>query len=321
MSGLREWLDTLLGVAPETPQRLLATAITILAVILIRALILRLVNRRVDSARALYRWRKTVSYIAFGIALAITMRVWIPSLQGVSTFLGLLSAGLAIALRDPIVNLAGWAFILWRKPFEVGDRIQIGSHAGDVIDVRIFQFTLMEIGNWVGVDQSTGRVIHVPNGKVFTEATANYNKGFQHIWNEIPVLVTFESDWEKAKAILTEIANRCAENLSTTAQQRLREAAQKYMIFYSKLTPVVYTSVQDSGILLTIRYLTAPRHRRDSSEEIWEAILREIAQHDDIDFAYPTQRYFQNPTEGKPGMQLDVKSGPQPSATPEAQRD
>ncbi len=320
MSGLREWLHTLLDVVPETPQRLLATAITILAVVLIRALTLRVVNQRVESARALYRWRKTVSYIAFGIALAIVMRVWIPSLQGVSTFLGLLSAGLAIALRDPIVNLAGWAFILWRKPFGVGDRIQIGNHAGDVIDVRIFQFTLMEIGNWVGVDQSTGRVIHVPNGKVFTEATANYNKGFQHIWNEIPVLVTFESDWEKAKAILTEIAHRCAENLSTTAQQHLRESAQKYMIFYSKLTPVVYTSVLDSGILLTIRYLTAPRNRRDSNQEIWEAILREFAHCDDIDFAYPTQRFFHSPTEGKPGMQSEVEAGPQPSATPEAPR-
>ena len=316
MSELREWLNTLLGVVPETPQRLLATAVTILAVVLIRALTLRVVNQRVESARALYRWRKTVSYIAFGIALAIVMRVWIPSLQGVSTFLGLLSAGLAIALRDPIVNLAGWAFILWRKPFGVGDRIQIGNHAGDVIDVRIFQFTLMEIGNWVGVDQSTGRVIHVPNGKVFTEATANYNKGFQHIWNEIPVLVTFESDWEKAKAILTEIANRCAENLSTTAQQHLRESAQKYMIFYTKLTPVVYTSAVDSGILLTIRYLTAPRNRRDSSQEIWEAILREFAHCDDIDFAYPTQRFFHNPTEGKPGMQPAVEAGPQPSAKP-----
>ena len=45
------------------------------------------------------------------------------------------------------------------------------------------------------------------------------------------MLVTFESNWEKAKLMLTEIANRCTENLSTTAQQRLRKAAQKYMIF------------------------------------------------------------------------------------------
>ena len=321
MTLLREWLYSLLGAAPETTQRLFATLVTILAVILIRALTLRVVNQRVEDARALYRWRKTVSYIAFGVAVAIAMRVWFPGLQGVSTFLGLLSAGLAIALRDPIVNLVGWAFILWRKPFEVGDRIQIGSHAGDVIDVRIFQFTLMEIGNWVDADQSTGRVIHVPNGKVFTDTTANYTKGFQHIWNEIPVLVTFESNWEKAKAILTEIANRCAENLSTTAQQRLRKAAQKYMIFYSKLTPVVYTSVMDCGVLLTIRYLTAPRQRRGSSEAIWEEILREFARCDDIDFAYPTQRFYQNPIEGKPGRQPEVEAEPRPSATPAAPGD
>jgi small-conductance mechanosensitive channel len=307
MIELRESLYTLLGAAPETTRRLLATLATILVVILIRAVTLRVVNRRVEDARALYRWRKTISYIAFGIALAIAMRVWFPGLKGVSTFLGLLSAGLAIALRDPIVNLAGWAFILWRKPFAVGDRIQIGDHAGDVIDVRIFQFTLMEIGNWVAADQSTGRVIHVPNGKVFTDATANYATGFQHIWNEIPVLVTFESDWEKAKVLLTEIANRCAESLSTTAQQRLRKAARKYMIFYSKLTPVVYTSVMDCGVLLTIRYLTAPRQRRGSSEAIWEEILREFARCDDIDFAYPTQRFYQNPIEGKPGKQPEVE--------------
>ncbi len=321
MTQLREWLNALLGATPETTQRLFATAAAILAVILIRALILRVINRNVEDARALYRWRKAISYIAFGIALAIAMRVWFPGLRGVSTFLGLLSAGLAIALRDPIVNLAGWAFILWRKPFEVGDRIQIGDHAGDVIDVRIFQFTLMEIGNWVDADQSTGRVIHVPNGKVFTDTTANYTKGFQHIWNEIPVLVTFESDWEKAKAILIDIANRRAESLSSTAQQRLRKAAQKYMIFYSNLTPVVYTSVVDSGVLLTIRYLTAPRQRRGSSEAIWEEILRAFARCDDIDFAYPTQRFYQNPVEGKPGRQERAETGPPPDNAPAASRD
>jgi len=321
MTEFHAWLNALLGVAPETMQRLLATAATIVAVVLIRALIQRVLNRRVEDARALYRWRKAISYIAFGIALAVVMRVWFPGLRGVSTFLGLLSAGLAIALRDPIVNLAGWAFILWRKPFEVGDRIQTGSHAGDVIDVRIFQFTLMEIGNWVDADQSTGRVIHVPNGKVFTDTTANYTKGFQHIWNEIAVLVTFESDWEKAKLILTEIANRCAEKLSATAQQRLRKAAQKYMIFYSKLTPVVYTSVADSGVLLTIRYLTAPRHRRGSSEAIWEEILRAFARCDDIDFAYPTQRFYQNPVEGKPGRQAHTEGESRPTPAPAAPRD
>ena len=68
--------------------------------------------------------------------------------------------------------------------------------------IRIFQFSLIEIGNWGDADQSTGRVIHIPNGIVFTQPQSNYTTGFQHIWHEIPVLVTFESDWKKAKKII-----------------------------------------------------------------------------------------------------------------------
>ncbi|NEP19983.1 MAG: mechanosensitive ion channel family protein, partial [Leptolyngbya sp. SIO4C1] len=114
--------------------------------------------------------------------------------------------------------------------------------------------------------------------------------------NEIPVLITFESDWEKAKALLLEVANEHAEHLSEVAEQRVQAASQKYMIFYSKLTPTVYTSVRDSGVLLTIRYLCEPRHRRGTEQAIWETILRQLAQHSDIQLAYPTQRFYTLPT-------------------------
>lgn len=108
-------------------------------------------------------------------------------------------------MRDPLINFAGWMFIMLRKPFVVGDRIQIGEHRGDVIDTRIFQFTMVEIGNWVDSDQSTGRIIHIPNGWVFNHSTANYSQGFAFIWNELPIIITFESNWEKAKKILTAV--------------------------------------------------------------------------------------------------------------------
>ena len=180
-------------------------------------------------------------------------------------------------------------------------RSATGDTAGDVIDLRIFQFTILEIGNWVDADQSTGRVIHVNNGQVFTESVANFSKGFEHIWNEIAVLVTFESNWEKAKEILREIANRHDEELSAAAEEKLREAARRFMIFYSKLTPTVYTSVKDCGVMLTIRYLCNPRRRRSSEESMWEDILHAFADNDDIDFAYPTQRFYDNIAEGKPG--------------------
>jgi len=260
-------------------------------------LLIFLRNRDVKTQ---YRIRKIAGYIIWSVAFLVVGRIWFAGIEALSTYLGLLSAGLAIALQSPLVNLAGWAFILWRQPFKVGDRVELGDHRGDVIDQRIFMFTLLEIGNWVDADQSTGRVIHIPNGKVFTEVLANYGQGFHYIWNEIPVLVTFESDWKKAKALMTTIVNRHGGTIDKAAQEKLKEAAKKYLIFYNNLTPIVYTSVKDCGVMLTMRYLTDPRRRRGSEQELWEAVLDEFAKHNDIDFAYPTQRFYNNASEGKP---------------------
>jgi small-conductance mechanosensitive channel len=296
-----EWFHRAMGLSPAIQGKLLISLIAILIVLILRYLILRIVFQRFEDVRVRYRWRKSSAYLAFLFAVLVLGRVWIEGFQSIATFLGLLTAGIAIALKDLFINLAGWVFIMWRRPFEVGDRIQIGSQTGDVIDIRIFQFTLMEIGNWVDADQSTGRVIHIPNGKVFTEAQANYHKGFQYIWNEVPVLITFESNWSKAKNMLQQIGIKHSEHLSESAEQRVKEASRRFMIFYTRLTPAVYTSVRDCGVLLTIRYICEPRRRRDSEQAIWEDILNEFARCPDIDFAYPTQRFYNNVLEGKQG--------------------
>ena len=126
----------------------------------------------------------------------------------------------------------------------------------------------------------------------------NYSKGFEYIWNEIPVRITFESDWKKGKAILQEIADRHTAHLSEEAKDRVRRAARRYMIVYSALTPTVYTRVETYGVLLTIRYLCEPRSRRSSEAAIWEDILQAFSEHADVEFAYPTQRFFDRRTEG-----------------------
>lgn len=298
---LTEAIQRNLQIDADTQEKLLVTVAILIVLWLSRLLLLVVVHRRSDDVRVRYRWKKTSQYVTVTLAVLIIGMIWIQGFRSLATYLGLLSAGLAIALRELVANFVGWAFILWRRPFEVGDRIQIGDTAGDVIDLRIFQFTLLEIGNWVDADQSTGRVIHVNNGKVFTESLANFSKGFEYIWNEVAVLVTFESDWEKAKEILSEIAAKHGEELSTTAEEKVQLAARRFMIFYSKLTPTVYTSVRDCGVLLTIRYLCDPRRRRSTEQSIWEDILHAFADNDDIDFAYPTQRFYDNLTEGKPG--------------------
>ena len=279
-------------------------AITLAIVVLlgaIRRVVLFFVFRRTDDVRVRYRWRKSATYVSVTLGAFLVGRVWFQGFQSLATYLGLLSAGLAIALQDLVKSFAGWIFILWRTPFGLGDRIQIGEVRGDVIDIRVFQFTLMEIGNWVDADQSTGRIIHVPNGRVFTETLANYTRGFQYLWEEISVVVTFESDWRKAKAILSRIAEEHAAHLSEPAQDALREASRRFMIFYGKLTPIVYTSVVDVGVRLTMRFLSEPRRRRSAQQAVWEAILAAFADCPDIDFAYPTTRFYDNRAEGKPG--------------------
>ena len=301
MNTAAAWLQQTFGLSQAMQQRLLASLLAILVVWLVRRVVLAIAFRHVADAAARYRIRKTSMYAAVPMGILLVGRIWFEGLQSIATFFGLLTAGLAIALKDLIVNLAGWAFILSRRPFHVGDRIQIGADAGDVIDIRIFQFTLMEIGNWVHAEQSTGRILHVPNGKVLSEVLANYSRGFQYIWNEVPVLVTFESNWRKAKDLLRAIAQRQSEKTSEEAKKRVEEASRKFLISYNKLTPTVYTSIVDSGVLLTIRYLCFPRGRRGSTEEIWENILDAFAAADDIDFAYPTQRLYYNATEGKSG--------------------
>ena len=289
----------LLGLDSQTWERLLWSLALLLAAIALNLLVRRVVQRQVEDTARRYSIRKATRYTLGFVVLLVLVLVWTRGGTGVATYLGIVSAGLAIALQDPLINLAGWIFIVVRRPFVVGDRIEIGRHRGDVIDVRLFQFSLIEIGNWVAADQSTGRIIHMPNGLVFRETLANYTQGFNFIWDEIPVTITFESDWRGAKQILTEIAERHSAIPSEHAADQVREATQTFLIQYQHLTPIVWTSVADIGVTLTLRYLCEPRRRRSIANDIWESILDAFSGAQDIDFAYPTTRYFDNRLEGK----------------------
>ncbi len=289
-----------LNIEPELFQKLVQSIAIFLTLFLAKVLGNLIVKRRVADLKRAYYYHRFISYIFTLLILLSIGRIWIRGIDSLMTFLGLASAGLAIAMHDTIANIAGWFFIIWRKPFKLGDRIQIGDTAGDVIDIRLFQFSMIEIGNWVDADQSTGRIVHVPNSKVLRETLANYQIGFEFLWHEIPVLITFESNWKKAKGILSEIASNKAEHLSKTAEQEIRRAAEKYLIFYEKLTPIVYTTVKDSGVLLTVRYIVAPRQRRIIEQEMWESTLDEFEKAGDIELAYPTTRFYnkKDPTTG-----------------------
>ena len=284
MNELSNIIHDNLRISPVIQNKLLYSFLILVVLGAIRFIVLKIVWRITEDPKSRYGWKRTVSFTTGFLSIFLILIVWIEAIGQFGAFLGLLTAGLAIALKDPLTNIAGWIFILTRKPFNLGDRIQIGDHAGDVIDIRLFQFTLLEIGNWVQADQSTGRIIHVPNGIVFSKAQSNYSAGFNYIWNEMTVLVTFESNWNLAKEILLRIVREHSESLTKDAEKKIIEASKKYMIFYQYLTPIVYTSVEASGISLSMRYMCDPRKRRGTEHSIWEDVLKEFARHKEIEF-------------------------------------
>lgn len=273
-------------------QRILLSFFTILISYLLTAFIIRIINRNISDLKKRYTARKYVIYTATFICIFIIILVWIRRGASLTTIIGFLGAGLTLALHQPVASVAGWLLILIRRPYETGDRIEIGGIKGDVIDIRLFFTSILEIGNWVEADQSTGRIIHCPNGKVFTEPIFNYTRGFEYVWNEIKITITFESDWQKAKEIMADIASKDSVDLGETVRTRIKNLSKKYMIHFEKLTPYVWTKIADFGVELTLRYLTEARKRRSTQDAISRAILDRFHLESDIEFAYPTYRIY-----------------------------
>ena len=296
MENITFWLEKVIGLKPDIQNNLFETLLTILLLWLVQRLLTSVATKSIKNIEYRYQWQKGIGYFSFFIGLIVIGRIWLSGMETLVTFLGLLSAGIAIALKDPLMNVAGWMHILARKPFDVGDRIEINGAAGDVIDIRIFQFSILEIGNWVNADQSTGRVLHIPNGLIFNTILGNYTRGFPYIWNELEVLITFESDWHKAKKILQKIVDEFIAPQLASIEKSVQQTSQPYMIKPGKITPIVYTSVDDSGVLFSIRYLCNPRRRRSSTSAIWEKTLEAFAQEKEISLAYPTRRYYKQPS-------------------------
>jgi small-conductance mechanosensitive channel len=286
IDSVADWLNL-----TPNQSKLLLTGVWLVALTLVRWIVLAIVHRRIDEPNVWYRTQKLLSYLITFIGLVVLVSIWVNG-SGLTTYIGLLTAGLAIALSDVLKNLAGWLFIVLRRPFRLGERIQIGEHQGDVIDIRAFRFTLFEIsGERVDAEQPTGRLLHVPNGLVFTETLANFTEGFRYVWHEIPVLITFESDWEAAERIIAEAIEGQAPIASEMrAMQELRETMVEYRIGDITLDPEVYLTVRDSGVLLTGRLLAEAYRLRAVDQAVWKSLLVAFKAHGGIDLAYPTER-------------------------------
>jgi small-conductance mechanosensitive channel len=270
-------------------ESLIWTGVALGVVLLIRYLLIRGVLARVDDVETKFKTRKTITYTMGVLFFVVTAWIWIPSFESVATLIGLIAAGTTIALAPVIINFAGWIFILLRRPFRVGDRIEVAGVQGDVIDTRLQRFTVLEVGNWVDADQSTGRIVHIPNSKVFAEAVANYSAEFDYVWHEIPVLVQFDSNWQEAEAIIRDVL-AMLQSPETTETMRQQLKSGEFYIRYRELEPNVYVDRADSGVLLTARIISPARGRRIVEDRFWRAVLSRFSETSNVRLAYNTLR-------------------------------
>jgi small-conductance mechanosensitive channel len=287
----------------EIVSQVIWSLVVVVGLLIVRRAIGRLLDKRFTDPADRYRWNKVLRSVTWAVIAVIVAAIWLDGVSGLATVIAIIAAGLAIALRDPIVDLGGWLYISGRHPFKVGDRIAIAGERGDVVDISPFVFTLMQVGDAVaGTRQSTGRLVLVPNKFIFTNPLVNENLVFDYIWHEIPVVVTFESDWQRAKEILEETVNRHAAHLAPDAEAQAQASLTQYMVSVASFEPRVFTRAVNSGVELTMRFLCEVRQPREMEMAIWEDVLRAFADEPRIDLAYTTSRVVRNTEEGKPAL-------------------
>lgn len=269
----------------------IALGVTIGVVVLgpvITAIGKKWIQARVEDPREYYRDRKlltTVVTIVGAVALALAWGRLVPH-HG--TFFGLIGAGLAVALREPLLSIAGRVAIFAGRIYDAGDRVQIGSSSGDVIDIGFFYTRMMEIGNWISGDQYTGRILQFPNAQIFGAGVFNYTRDFQYIWDEIPLNITYESNLQAATEIMLEAGNRYTNEFLKEAQQQLHRMQQYFLVADFELKPQVYIKVTTNWVGLTMRYVVDPKKRRSAATFLYRSIFDQIQQRKDIQIGTDT---------------------------------
>lgn len=269
-STLRDWLTDPMVI------RIIVAVVAMLLVITGMRLLRRVLGRRIQDADTRYRTRKFITFGSYVLALVVLAFIFSDKLGGLNVALGLAGAGIAFALQELIVSIAGWFTISLSGFFGVGDRIKMGGIKGDVIDIGMLRTTLMEIGEWVDGDLYSGRVVRVANSFVYKEPVFNYSGDFPFIWDEITVPIRHESDRTATRELLEAALSECVGSYAERAAAAWRKLVETYRIEDARVEPMVTLSANENWRVYTLRYVVDYRQRRTTKSQIISRVLEAI---------------------------------------------
>jgi small-conductance mechanosensitive channel len=221
--------------------------------------------------------RRKVGRTIFAILYIIAFfPIIFSSLSFLPTVMGLAAAGIVISLKEVWLNGVGWIVIMGSNGFRVGDRIEIDQIMGDVVNIGIAKFTLVEVYHVDGFEQSTNRLIHFPNHSVILQKYFVVSEKMDFVWDEFRFKLSLDSDWEKAEKICTEILKTELILAPEVIEEKLKELSKNYLLRLGKRTPIVYIVLENGKIIFSLRYLTPIRSKRLNRFIISKALLKRL---------------------------------------------
>jgi small-conductance mechanosensitive channel len=247
-----------------TLQRIVTGALFIVFALAIATSIRVYLISEVENRPARYNLTRVLNLLVTIAIVIIVLSILFSSWYTALVSLGLLSLILGFALQTPITSLIGWIYLLVRQPYRVGDRIQIGSAKGDVIDVSYLDTTLWEVGGpYLSTQHPSGRVIKFPNSLVLNETVYNYSWPlFPYIWNEIHFQVAYDSDLDFIAQTMQQVVE---EDLGEQMPERIRVYRELLVQtpvdeFQIQERPVVHFRASENTWLdAMVRYLVSPK--------------------------------------------------------------
>jgi small-conductance mechanosensitive channel len=233
--------------------------------------------RRFGRADARYKARKFIVFSGYLTILLFLGLLFEDRLGRLTFAIGVIGAGVAVALQDVVASIAGAFSIGFSRLYTVGDRVQIGDTRGDVIDIGLLRTTLMETGNWVSKDLYNGRVVRIPNSAVLKGTVFNYSQGFQFIWDEIKVQFTNTSDCQFAREMLLRVAKQSIGDYLIQAQESWKYISDNFRIANSSLEPIVTLVVNNASLEFGLSYVVDYTKRTAKEDELFTKIVEEVA--------------------------------------------
>ncbi|PSM52656.1 mechanosensitive ion channel family protein [Campylobacter blaseri] len=284
----------------EQIKRAINIIALIIFVILLSILFKYIAKKSIKDDDRIYTTNKVINFLNVTLIIIIVFLAYIENVTYFVTVLGFASAGIAIAMKDMFMSMLGWLVITVGGSFHVGDRIRVKKlsgelYVGDIIDISILRMTIYEDVTYTTYTESrrAGRIIFIPNNYIFTELIANYTHyGMKTVWDGIDILLTFDSNHQKATHLIQNIARKYSKGYTEMAKKSMNKLRRQYSIKNSSMEPRIFQFFEPYGIKISVWYMTNSYASLNLRSNISGEILDAIRNEDDITIAYPTQTLY-----------------------------